>query len=272
MVEVQTPGAPVRLVQITDFHLCAKRGGKLLGMDTDHSLQAVIDLVQRERDRVDLVLATGDLADDGAPEAYARLPEYFDAFPCRAFLIPGNHDDRAAMTQACRDSCSIGRELHAGNWQILMLDSQVPGEVGGELGPTELAWLEKALGAAQARGMHSLVVLHHQPVPVGCAWLDEQIVADAAALFDILDARDSVRAVVWGHVHQETDIVRNGVRLLSSPSTCVQFAPNSVDFLADDRPPGYRWLDLYADGRVDSGVSRVEDVAFTVNIGEGGYL
>ena len=38
-----------RLVQLTDTHLCALPGGTLLGMDTDHSLQAVIDLVRQER-------------------------------------------------------------------------------------------------------------------------------------------------------------------------------------------------------------------------------
>ena len=39
----------VRVVQLTDTHLCHARGGTLLGMDTDHSLQAVLDLVKKER-------------------------------------------------------------------------------------------------------------------------------------------------------------------------------------------------------------------------------
>ena len=47
-------------------HLCRARGGTLLGMDTDHSLQSVIDLVRKERPALDLLLGTGDLADGGA--------------------------------------------------------------------------------------------------------------------------------------------------------------------------------------------------------------
>ncbi len=51
------------MVQLTDTHLCKQHGGTLLGMDTDHSLQAVIDLVKAERPAIDLLLGTGDLSD-----------------------------------------------------------------------------------------------------------------------------------------------------------------------------------------------------------------
>ena len=114
--------------------------------------------------------------------------------------------------------------------------------------------------------------LHHQPVAIGCGWLDEQMVADADDFFEILDRHDGVRGVLWGHVHQEIDRQRNGVRLLASPSTCVQFAPGCDSFKADDQPPGYRWLDLQADGGIDTGISRVTDVQFNVDLETGGYL
>ncbi|MCB1698963.1 MAG: metallophosphoesterase, partial [Halioglobus sp.] len=74
--ELEHTGGTVRVVQLTDTHLCHSRGGKLLGVDTDRSLQAVIDLVKSERPAVDLLLATGDLSDQGAPDAYVRLQEY----------------------------------------------------------------------------------------------------------------------------------------------------------------------------------------------------
>ena len=62
----------LRVVQLTDTHLCKLQGGTLLGMDTDHSLQAVIDLVKREQPAIDLLIGTGDLSDQGALEAYQR--------------------------------------------------------------------------------------------------------------------------------------------------------------------------------------------------------
>lgn len=265
-------GDVVRVVQLTDTHLCRESGGTLLGMDTDHSLQAVMDLVRAERPAMDLVLGTGDLSDGGARQAYERLQEYFEQFTRAGFWLPGNHDDRTAMESVDGGSARLRREIRVAGWQILLLDSQVPGQVGGRLGEAELAWLDAALDEATREGLHTLVCLHHQPVAIGCVWLDEQMVADADGFFAVLDRHSCVRGVLWGHVHQQIDRQREGVSLMASPSTCVQFAPGSADFKADDQPPGYRWLDLHADGRIDTAVSRVMDVEFTVELDSGGYL
>ena len=62
------------------------------------------------------------------------------------------------------------------------------------------------------------------------------------------------------------------MRMMSSPSSCIQFAPDSEDFKVDDQPPGYRWLDLHADGSIEAGISRVENVKFDVDLESSGYL
>jgi 3',5'-cyclic-AMP phosphodiesterase len=269
---VDTTDTPVQVVQLTDTHLCQMHGGTLLGMDTDHSLQAVIDLVKRERPPLHLLLGTGDLSDGGARPAYDRLQGYFDQLSSDNYWLPGNHDNREAMQAAASRPDRLCKEIRVARWQILLLDSQVPGQVGGQLGEGELALLDSALAAAQGQQLHTMVCLHHQPVTIGCGWLDEQMVADADAFFAVLDRYPGVRAVVWGHVHQEIDRLRNGVRLLASPSTCVQFAAGCENFKADDQPPGYRWLELHDDGRVESAVSRVRNVHFEVELDSGGYL
>jgi Icc protein len=240
-------------------------------MDTDHSLQAVIDLVKKERPVIDLLLGTGDLSDQGSLEAYRRLQQYFAQLTDTHCWLPGNHDDRANMASVADRPLRLSRELRLGRWQVIMLDSQVPGEVGGELGPAELSLLEEALQAAAGDDLFSLVCLHHQPVKVGCEWLDQQMVADAADFFAVLDRFPGVRGVLWGHVHQQIDARHGEIQLMASPSTCVQFAPDSVDFKADPASPGYRWLELSEDGTLYTGVSRVRDVAFKVDLESGGY-
>lgn len=271
VVHVSVEQGVVRVLQLTDTHLCGTAGGTLLGMNTDHSLQAVLDLARTEHPDADIVLGTGDLADNGAPQAYARLHTYFAQFPCASFWLPGNHDNREAMV-ASGDQSPLAREIRAGAWQILLLDSQIPGQVGGRLGAAELAHLEAGLRAAERDGLYTLVVMHHHPVPIGCAWLDEQIVADAADLFAVLDRHSGARAVLWGHVHQEIDRMRGDVRLLATPSTCVQFAPGSDTFAAEATAPGYRWLELHDDGGIVTAVSRVQGVDFVVDLDSGGYL
>ncbi|WP_239017275.1 3',5'-cyclic-AMP phosphodiesterase [Seongchinamella sediminis] len=265
-------GDPLRLLQLTDTHLCAEAGGTLLDMDTDRSLQLVIDRALRERGTPDVLLCTGDLSDGGFRSAYQRLEGYLQKIAAPSFWLPGNHDDRAEMLAAVSDKVCLPGEIRAGQWQLIMLDSQIPGEVGGRLGETELQRLAAALEAGRQDGLHALVCLHHQPVAVGSAWIDQQMVADAAQFWQLLDSYASVKGVLWGHVHQQIDRQRGSVALMASPSTCVQFAPGSTNFKADDKPPGYRWLELYANGRIETGVSRVTDAEFTVDLECGGYL
>jgi Icc protein len=49
---------------------------------------------------------------------------------------------------------------------------------------------------------------------------------------------------------------------MSTPSTCIQFKPGSKTFALDDLPPGYRRLDLHADGNIDTAVERLVDFAW----------
>ena len=145
-----------------------------------------------------------------------------------------------------------GGHLLAGNWQLIFLDSTVPGAVHGHLREAELARLDVALQEQPER--HALICLHHQPVPIGSTWLDELLLDNADALFAITDRHPQVRGILWGHVHQAFDATRHNVRLLASPSSCVQFKPGCVDFTVDDKPPGYRWLELSVDGRIETDV------------------
>ncbi|TDG15858.1 3',5'-cyclic-AMP phosphodiesterase [Seongchinamella unica] len=269
---IDATGDRLRLWQLTDTHLCAETGGTLLEMDTDRSLQLVIAQALDERGTPDAVLCTGDLSDQGSLTAYQRLEDYLQAIPAPSFWLPGNHDDRNEMLAASRGRHRLPGEIRGGQWQIIMLDSQIPGEVGGRLGDNELQRLSTALEEGKREGLYALVCLHHQPVSVGSAWIDQQMVADAEQFWNLLERYEAVKAVLWGHVHQQIDSRRGAIALMASPSTCVQFAPGSRDFKVDDKPPGYRWLDLFADGRIETGVSRVTGAEFTVDLESGGYL
>ena len=63
----------IQIVQVTDCHLFSAEGGALLGMNTQQSLDRVLDLVRVESKPMDLILATGDLAQDGTVESYNML-------------------------------------------------------------------------------------------------------------------------------------------------------------------------------------------------------
>jgi 3',5'-cyclic AMP phosphodiesterase CpdA len=66
------------------------------------------------------------------------------------------------------------------HWQILLLDSQVFGVPHGELSDFQLEWLEHKLAEEPER--HTLLLLHHHPLPAGCSWLDQHSLRNAGAL------------------------------------------------------------------------------------------
>tara|TARA_R100001244_G_scaffold10690_6_gene12672 strand:+ start:16422 stop:17237 length:816 start_codon:yes stop_codon:yes gene_type:complete len=259
----------VLLVQLSDSHLFAEAAGKLLGMDTQDSLQRVIERVMQEQPQIDLMLASGDLSQDGSQASYERFRQMTAAIPAPGRWFPGNHDDVPAMQAACVGSDLLEPVIDLGNWRVILLDSSIPGAVPGYLADRQLALLERALSEAPER--HHLICLHHHPVSIGCRWMEPIGLRNPEALFAVLERFKQVRALLWGHIHQELDQQRDGIRLLASPSTCVQFAPGSEEFQVDTTAPGYRWLRLHADGRLETGVSRVTGIAFEVDYSVKGY-
>ena len=262
--------APLRIVQFTDMHLYADTRRALLGVPTEQSFLDTVQQARCEQWPVDLVLATGDLVHDFDPATYQRLHVHLAALAAPVYCLPGNHDDPALMrAHLCSASVRLDKFVDRNAWRIVMLDSTVPGSEGGHLAVAELAQLEALLKEAADR--HVLVCLHHNPVPVGSPWLDTMMVDNAAELFAVLDRHPQVRAVLWGHVHQTYDQERRGVRLLASPSTCIQFQPLSAAFGLDETPPGYRWLALHENGVIETGVARLANYSATLDRRSGGY-
>lgn len=264
-----TPDDSVLLLQLTDAHLFAEDDGKLLGMNTRESFEQVLALVEKELPGIDLVLATGDQSQDGTARSYQRFREMTAPIKAPKRWIPGNHDESAVMLRLYGDHELLDPVTDVGNWRVIMLDSSVPGSVPGLLSDDQLRLLEDAL--ADEPGRHHLVCLHHHPISIDCTWMAPIGLRNAQAFFEVIDRFPQVRAILWGHIHQEWDTQRNGIRMLASPSTCIQFAPRSQDFGLDRVAPGYRWLRLHPDGSLDTGVSRVQGFEFSEGFGGSGY-
>jgi Icc protein len=268
-VSTLTTADPALLVQISDSHLFAEADGTLLGMNTRDSLQKVIELVRAQQPQIDLILATGDISQDGTLESYQQFREQTGQLDAPACWIPGNHDEPRIMAEAAVQSALLEPVVDIGNWRVTLLDSAVPGSVPGFLQDEQLQLLAQALSEAPER--HHLVCFHHHPVSIGCEWMEPIGLRNPEAFFEVLDRFPQARAVLWGHVHQEIDQMRNGVRLIASPSTCIQFEPGSEDFKVGEQAPGYRWLRLLPDGRLETGVERVIGFEFQVDYGSNGY-
>jgi len=246
----------LRLIQFSDPHLFGSPEGSLRGIPTLPAFKATMAHAAAYFREPDALLLTGDLVQDD-PGGYVLLRKALSSSPVPVYCLPGNHDIPVAMTaELDRAPFRVGGHFIAAGWLVVMLDSWKAHSAGGRLGPEQLAALESLL--AQYPDLHALVCLHHHPIAMDSRWLDKVGLQDGEALLSLVARSPRVRGVLWGHVHQSLDRFVGGVRFMSTPATCAQFLPRSEDFVVDRRPPGYRVLELLADGTIATEVVWVE--------------
>lgn len=258
------------MLQFTDTHLYADPEKRLLGVQTQRSFEACIQQARTLHWPPDALVLSGDLVHDASEAGYQRLYDAIHELGAPACVLPGNHDHPATLSALLKGE-PVNAEgcFRQGNWQILTLDSSIPGNDAGNLDRVQLARLRRLLEEAPER--HTLLSVHHPPVPIGSAWMDRIGLRNRDELFALLNQHRNVRAILCGHIHQELDVAHGSIRVLASPSTCVQFAPRSEDFAVDLQAPGYRWLLLHADGEIETGVQRLDNLPDGLDVHSGGY-
>jgi len=214
------------IAQISDTHILAE-GRRVYGeIDSAGGLARAIEQLNALDPAPDLVLATGDLTDRGRPGDYAELRRILARLRHPLYLMPGNHDDRAALKAAFPEQPfpAEGEFLHYAieGWplRILMLDTQVPGSDGGELCPARLAWLEARL--AEGIGKPTLIAMHHPPVAIGIGELDATSCANAEEFGAIVQRHPEIERIACGHVHRASQSLWRGTLVAMAPSTAHQ--------------------------------------------------
>ena len=257
-------GFPIamRLLQLSDPHLLADP----LGLCRDrpslallrHALREAHDQLQAAGLLPDRLLISGDLCQDESWSGYRRLAVALAQSPFAALepplLLAGNHDHALALRAALgRQAVLAPALLDWGAWQLLLLDSHVPGQVGGRLGPRQLAWIAAQLPRSERP---LLVAVHHPPVAIGDPGLDTIGLEDGEALLSLLIRCERWRGLVFGHIHQHWSgslPAADGHRslpLLGCPSTLAPFAAVQPCPLGREQDPGGRLLELGTDGEL----------------------
>lgn len=260
----------LRIIQISDTHLFEDPDKILLGVKTQESFEAVVDLLKSEAGNIDLILHSGDMSQDGSEASYIRIANSFKQFNVPVYCVPGNHDNPKIMAGIYpRGIISNDRHILLKNWHIILLNSQKPGKVEGHLEQSQLNYMQQCLQAYPEH--NAIIVFHHQPVPVGSRWLDNHVVTNAAEFWKVISMYPKVNIILFGHVHQENELTWNGIRCFSTPSTCIQFKCKQDNFELEKLPPGYRWIHLHEDGRFETGVRRVAEYIGFFDINAKGY-
>ncbi|MGH2558280.1 MAG: metallophosphoesterase family protein [Thermomicrobiales bacterium] len=235
--------ADLVFVHLSDLHLTAQAGelvnrpGGAEVSDPHRYLPWVVREVRALDPPPAFVVISGDLVDTPSGEAYQRVREFVAQLEAVApvLLGIGNHDDRAAVRRiqggdATGDAEAPSYYTHCiDGVRIVMLDSKVPGEVGGALGPEQLAWLDGQLREREPGG--TIVVLHHPVVEsfaiAKVAWRDGWLLNDAEALRDVLQGRHVLR-ILAGHVHVGSVAAFAGTVTATAPPTVWMIDPLRV--------------------------------------------
>ena len=224
------------VAQVTDLHV-VERGQKMKGMlDTNTMAAAAIEHVKALAPRPDVVLVTGDLADDGNVAQYHFLRELLDGMAIPYYVIPGNHDHRAPLLQVFE-----GHVAAAGDFlqyviddypvRLIALDTLIEDRDDGLLCDRRLAWLDEALRGAPQRP--TLIFMHHPPFETGVWWMDASGLSGSASLRAIVARHPQVQRIICGHVHRPIQTSWGATLISVAPSTAYQV---HLDLVPESRP------------------------------------
>ncbi|MFZ2725386.1 MAG: 3',5'-cyclic-AMP phosphodiesterase [Methylococcaceae bacterium] len=262
--------ACLSLLQITDLHILATPQEMLLGINTEHYFRAVLDMAFAKKQHYDLILLTGDLAQDPCKASYQRIAGYLKPYNTPCVCLPGNHDNYSLMQQILNnDQINCRKQIILNNWQIINLNSQIVGAPNGRLAKQELALVKQCLTSQPH--LNTLIAVHHNCLPTQSAWMDTMTIQNSGAFLDLVSQYPQVKVISTGHIHQAMDTYYGDIRVLGTPSTCFQFTPKSKGFSVDNTAPGYRTLQLYADGHIETEVFRLPDKLHELQAHIGGY-
>jgi Icc protein len=230
----------VRLAQLSDTHLLGDPDGRRWGQHPAANLSSVMAAIPP----VDAIVLTGDIADDGAAEAY-RLVDALTARPgTPRHVVPGNHDDAHEMGRVLGAVEDVRAVRLSDSWSIVLLDSQWVGHDGGHVTDDALRTLAASLAQLDT---HAVLCLHHPPLSP-CPQPDCGL-HDAARLLAVLEG-SPVRVVLSGHVHQVFEVRRNGITFFGAPSTVAQLRHGGDPHYNDTGdPPAAQVVELHEDGR-----------------------
>lgn len=223
----------ITVAQISDSHLKREPGAG--DSSPDAMLRRAVALVGEVKP--DLVVLTGDIADDGSTEAYERTAELVKVLDTRVMATAGNHDLPAGVATVL----GADDEVTIGSWRVVLADTTIPNT---EWGRIDVSALMKRLGPD--RGTPTLLALHHPPISTSThKWMRLE---GGNELVAALSERSDVRVVISGHLHEAFNVVIGGVSYIGCSSSLYSIKHRGDQFILDNGHVGALMLSLKPDG------------------------
>jgi 3',5'-cyclic AMP phosphodiesterase CpdA len=203
----------MKILQLSDVHLTRDDGPNRDGLDGGAALRGLLAELAGLRD-LDAIVVTGDIADDGSREAYARIRELLGGFAGERGAVvcyaTGNHDERAAFAEELGSGHEQPEAVYQGprgeraavstvaGWRLVTLDTLVPGKAYGSLDRHQFDWLATVLATPAEHG--TVLAFHHPPIAMDDEFQQALKLQDAKELAEAIRDTD-VRVILCGHYH-----------------------------------------------------------------------
>jgi 3',5'-cyclic-AMP phosphodiesterase len=238
--------AAMLIAQITDLHLRPEGMLAYDSIDPMANARAAIEAVNGLVVRPDMLVLTGDLADQGEAAAYTWLDRELGRHDIPAYVIPGNHDLRAPMRQAFGHRGYLAKDgflhyvIEAGPVRLIALDTVIEHETGGRMCAERCSWLADRL--AEDRRTPTIIMLHHQPILTG-GYFDTVGIDGREALEKVVAGAPNIHRMICGHMHRGVLQGWGNTVVSVCPSTAFQFDLEQADpstFRVRAEPPAYQ--------------------------------
>ena len=190
---------------------------------------------------LDLLVISGDLADDFKPGAYSYIANVLKDCKVPVCVIPGNHDNIEVMQKYF----DLEGKIHNGKCyyrydidghSIFYLDS-----ADGTVSSEQLLWLEQETAKVDGE---VLLFLHHPPCHCNHKFMDlryalKNIGEVQATLLKI----KNLKHIFVGHYHSEMVENFGDKTVYVTPSTQMQIDPNMSVFCLSSAAPGWRVIE-----------------------------
>lgn len=178
---------------------------------------------------IDFILHTGDVCADPFEDHYLCARDLLRRIEQPLYLLPGNHDSAELMADILHDgeAMTVVRDAHlqVGDHHLLTLDTNGDGDpVAPFLREEKIEWIGERLKSI--RDQRVIVAMHHPLTKTGIRWHDDKMrVQNGEAIQSILQAYSAnIAGVFFGHIHQQTNTLCEGVLYVCCPSTWYNFA------------------------------------------------
>ena len=221
------------IIVLSDSHLAR------IPVDTEHGpdrgLEKAIELARPLKP--DLVLLTGDIANDASPEAYRRVRTMVGELGSPIIAIPGNHDHNDAVG----DAFGWERDKNVANWRIVALDTAVVNQIHGRI---DTETVLTTLG--HDTGKPTVLAMHHPPITTSTyPWFQ---LDGATSLVTALSQRSDIRCVITGHLHEAFHVTLGAITYIGCSSTWYSLSHHGETYEADGGHVGALVICLHDDG------------------------